>query len=75
MDLNYQRRVRTPEAADFLRLSTSTLEKRRLRGDGPKYAKLGRICVYSLQDLEAWVIARSRQSTSEPQKESKAPAA
>ena len=67
MPLEYQRRVRTPEAAAILALSTSTLEKLRLRGNGPKYAKLGRICVYSLQDLEAWVIARSRHSTSEPE--------
>lgn len=59
------RRVRTPEAAAFLRLSDSTLEKLRLKGTGPKYAKLGRICVYSLEDLEEWVAARSRTSTSE----------
>jgi predicted DNA-binding transcriptional regulator AlpA len=75
MDLNHQRRVRTPEAAAILGLSASTLEKLRLRGNGPRYAKLGRICVYSPQDLEAWVIARSRQSTSELAANIDAPAA
>lgn len=58
--------VRTPEAAAILGLSASTLEKLRLRGNGPKYAKLGRVCAYSPQDLEAWAAARSRNSTSEP---------
>jgi predicted DNA-binding transcriptional regulator AlpA len=62
--------VRTPEAAAILGLSASTLEKLRLRGNGPKYAKLGRVCAYSLPDLEAWAAARSRNSTSEPSGES-----
>jgi predicted DNA-binding transcriptional regulator AlpA len=62
--------VRTPEAAAILGLSASTLEKLRLSGNGPKYAKLGRVCAYSLQDLEAWAAARSRNSTSEPSGES-----
>ena len=62
--------VRTPEAAAILGLSASTLEKLRLRGNGPKYAKLGRVCAYSPQDLEAWAAARSRNSTSEPSGES-----
>jgi predicted DNA-binding transcriptional regulator AlpA len=62
--------VRTPEAAAILGLSASTLEKLRLRGNGPKYAKLGRACAYSPQDLEAWAAARSRNSTSEPSGES-----
>jgi predicted DNA-binding transcriptional regulator AlpA len=69
MHLDSQRSVRTPEAAAILGLSKSTLEKLRLRGNGPKYAKLGRICVYSPRDLEAWVVARSRNSTSEPARE------
>lgn len=66
MNLDYQRRVRTTEAAVILGLSKSTLEKLRLKGDGPKYAKLGKICVYAPRDLEAWAVARSRNSTSEP---------
>lgn len=66
MHHEYQRRVRTPEAAAILGLSSSTLEKLRLKGTRPRYSKFGRICAYSLQDLEAWAVARSRISTSEP---------
>jgi len=58
--------LRTPAAAEYLGLSKSTLEKYRLRGDGPRYSKLGKSCVYGIADLDAWVKARSRNSTSEP---------
>lgn len=59
-------RLRTPAAADYVGLSASTLEKLRLRGDGPVYSKAGRkICVYDISDLDAWLNARRRASTSE----------
>jgi predicted DNA-binding transcriptional regulator AlpA len=57
--------LRTPEAADYLGLSASTMEKMRLRGNGPRYAKLGRLVVYAIADLEAWVDTRKRLSTLE----------
>ncbi|MBI5165981.1 MAG: helix-turn-helix domain-containing protein [Magnetospirillum sp.] len=60
------RRLRTLEAASYLGLSKSTLEKYRLTGEGPKFAKLGKTCTYSLADLDDWVEARTRTSTSEP---------
>ncbi len=60
------RRLRTAEAAEYLNLSKSTLEKLRLTGGGPRYAKLGKIVVYGLSDLDAWTEARMRMSTSEP---------
>jgi predicted DNA-binding transcriptional regulator AlpA len=60
------RKLRAPEAAGYLGLSTSTLAKMRLRGDGPPYLKAGRrIVIYDLHDLEEWLDARRRQSTSE----------
>ena len=53
------------EAAEFLRTSTSTLAKRRLNGDGPKYCRIGRAIRYLKSDLDEY-MARSRvQSTSE----------
>ena len=55
--------LRTNAAADYLGLSTSTLEKMRLRGDGPRYAKLGRLVVYAIDDLASWVSAHKRMST------------
>jgi predicted DNA-binding transcriptional regulator AlpA len=54
----------TAGASAFLKLSPSTLTKRRLTGDGPKYLKLGRRVVYSRRELEAWTRAHERGSTS-----------
>ena len=53
------------EAAEFLRTSPSTLAKRRLNGDGPKFCRIGRAIRYLKSDLDEY-MARSRvQSTSE----------
>ncbi len=61
-----QRKLRAPDAAEFLGLSTSTLSKMRLRGDGPIFYKAGpRVVVYDLADLESWLAARRRLSTSD----------
>lgn len=54
------------DAARFLGLSSSTLAKLRLRGDGPAYCKLGRRVVYRRSDLEDWLNRHRRRSTSEP---------
>lgn len=60
------RRVRTTRAAEIVGLSRSTLEKLRLRGDGPIYEKAGRkIVLYRLEDLEAWMSQGRRTSTSD----------
>ena len=69
------RYLRAPEAAKFLGLSTSTLSKMRLRGDGPVYAKAGpRVVVYAVADLESWLAARKRLSTSDDGSTSLSPA-
>jgi predicted DNA-binding transcriptional regulator AlpA len=61
------RKLRAPEAAAYLGLSTSTLAKMRLRGDGPPYLKAGRrIVIYDVHDLETWLGTRRRNSTSDP---------
>ena len=52
-------------AANRLGLSTSTLAKLRLTGNGPAYSKLGRRVVYRVDDLEDWVLAHRHKSTSE----------
>ena len=52
-------------AAEYLRLSTSTLNKWRLQGDGPPFLKLGRAVVYRLQDLDDWLGQNVRGSTSD----------
>lgn len=57
--------LRTHEAAEYLGLSRSTMEKMRLRGNGPRYAKLSRLVVYALPDLDSWISAHKRLSTIE----------
>ncbi len=58
--------LRSEQAADYLGLSTSTLAKMRLRGDGPPYTKIGRrLCAYDLEALNNWLDGRQRTSTSQ----------
>ena len=59
------RKLSVQEAARFLGLSTSTLNKLRLTGNGPRYLKLGRRVLYDIRDLEVWVVERKRNHTSE----------
>jgi len=61
-----QRYLRTPEAARIVGLSIRTLEKHRIYGTGPRYAKLGGRVVYRLEDLQAWVERGFKSSTSDP---------
>lgn len=56
--------LRTPQAASYLGVSAATLAKWRVFGGGPRYRKLGRVVVYDPAELEQWVEARSRTSTS-----------
>lgn len=52
------------EAATFLRVSKSFLDKHRLDGCGPEFLKLGRRVVYDLRDLESWALSTKRRCTS-----------
>lgn len=61
----HTRWLRTKPAADYIGLSKSTLEKLRVTGGGPVYAALGRVVVYRIEDLDAWVAAHQRRSTSD----------
>lgn len=53
------------QAARILDLSVRTLERHRLAGTGPSYARLGRLIRYRQDDLDAWVRGSLRTSTSE----------
>jgi excisionase family DNA binding protein len=59
------RKLSIPEAAQYLGLSRSYLNKLRLYGRGPVYAKLGKRVLYDRNDLEAWVAAGRRNNTSQ----------
>jgi excisionase family DNA binding protein len=56
----------TDVAAAYLGLSPKTLETLRTRGGGPPFLKLGRRVVYRKADLDTWLAARVRHSTSDP---------
>ena len=59
--------LRPAAAAAYIGLTQSTLAKRRLRGDGPVFVKLGAKAVgYRLEDLDAWLAENVRRSTSDP---------
>ncbi|WP_421579482.1 helix-turn-helix transcriptional regulator [Shinella sp. M31] len=55
--------IRTRQAADYLSLSKSTLDKLRCSGGGPRFYKLGRAVIYDVTDLDAWKAERARTST------------
>ena len=57
--------MRPPQTAAYLKSSTSTLAKQRLRGDGVPYTKLGRNVLYAKRDCDEYLASRRRFSTSE----------
>ena len=59
------RKLPVSEAARFVGLSKSTLDKLRISGGGPTYLQLGRRVLYDVADLEAWLTSKRRSSTSD----------
>jgi len=59
------RLVTESDASECLGVSVRTLQKWRLRGDGPRFVKLGRAVRYDGRDLEAYIEAGRRRSTSD----------
>jgi predicted DNA-binding transcriptional regulator AlpA len=58
--------LQTPEAAARLGLAPGTLDKMRVRGDGPSYLRLTpRRVVYAVDVLDTWARSRNFNSTSE----------
>jgi predicted DNA-binding transcriptional regulator AlpA len=60
----FRAKLTTPQAAAFVGLGVSSLEKLRVRGDGPAFLKIGRRVVYDAGDLEQWLAKHKRASTS-----------
>ena len=61
-----RRRLRTNPAGEYCGCSGRTLEKYRVFGGGPRYIRIGRLVVYDTADLDAWLAAGRRVSTSDP---------
>jgi excisionase family DNA binding protein len=57
--------ITTEEAAKLCRISIRTMEAWRLSGHGPVYRKVGRLVFYTQSDVNAWLDANKRQSTSD----------
>jgi hypothetical protein len=57
--------LRVGPAAAYLGVGVGTLNKLRISGAGPPYAKLGHVVVYHPDDLDAWACERKVRSTSE----------
>ena len=53
------------QAAEFLAVSTRTMEGWRCRGGGPRFVRVGRRVRYRLVDLREWIEQRTFRSTSE----------
>ena len=56
--------LRTAQAAQYLGLSSSTVEKMRVCGRGPRFLRLGgRAVGYDIRDLDAWLDAQREASS------------
>lgn len=53
------------EAAAFVRLSKSFLDKARLKGGGPAFVKAGARVLYDVADLGTWIESRKFSHTSQ----------
>jgi len=63
----------TRAAADFLGVSARTLEGFRVRGGGPRFAKIGGSVRYRIASLEEYLRQQERASTSDPGQRDSAP--
>ena len=54
------------QAAALLHVSIKSLQGWRYRGAGPQFVKVGRCVRYRLEDLQTFVLAALRTSTSDP---------
>lgn len=52
---HHDRLLGQKEVKEILNLADSTLEQWRLKGQGPKYVKLGRAVRYRMSDVQAYI--------------------
>jgi hypothetical protein len=60
-----RRRLNVDQAAQYVGLSVSKMNKLRGTGGGAKYYKLDHRVVYDPADLDAWVASRAQTNTSQ----------
>ncbi|HEQ59998.1 MAG TPA: DNA-binding protein [Firmicutes bacterium] len=64
-ELKHREVFTTEEAADYLKVSRQLLELLRVKGGGPRYAKLGRSVRYRRVALDEWLEANEQNHTAE----------
>lgn len=62
--IDFPPNMRTENAARYVGLSRSKLEKLRVEGEGPRYSKLGRTVLYRRASLDEWLLQNERTNTS-----------
>jgi hypothetical protein len=63
---NFQRKyLRNRPAAEYLGVSESFLNKRRVSGEPPTFLKIGKVVAYSLNELDRYLMTCRRKSTSD----------
>lgn len=62
---SFRKKLSTYQAAEYLGLGKSTLDKLRLTGGGPIFIKIGKRIVYDPADLDTWFDRHKRSSTSQ----------
>ena len=58
-------KLKTGRAAAYTGLAKSTLEKLRVSGEGCPFIRIGRAVLYDPDDLDIWLVAHRRKSTSD----------
>jgi predicted DNA-binding transcriptional regulator AlpA len=72
IDAPRRRLVKTDGASEYTAVSVSRLEKMRLDGSGPKFVRLGgRAVAYDLADLDVWIDAQQKLSSTNETKRKK----
>jgi excisionase family DNA binding protein len=61
---NNRKIINTREAAEYLGLTESTLEKWRCYGTGPRFCKVGRSVRYRMADIEKYLTENTKGNTS-----------
>ena len=54
-----------PEASEATGITQASLNRWRVSGEGPRFAKIANRIYYRRGDLEAWISSKLRSSTSE----------
>lgn len=60
-----KRYLRPKPASEYTGIPTSTLAKRRLRGEDPEYIKIGAAVFYDIEVLDRLMVLCRRRSTSD----------